>query len=162
MIGERNIVSAGARATGIAVMGSEVIALVYELRWMVALSLCLIFADFWLGLSESRMTGREIRKSKAFRRTANKVVDYICYIMVAGLLGRAIGEPMGFETIKVAAVVMMLACAWELDSIYGHICVLNGAEPDFSIHKWVVDWLKAKGRKITGNKKDYETDKEGQ
>ena len=85
---------------------------------------------------------------KALRRTFNKVVDYMCYLMIAGVLGMAIGEPMGLDHVKIAVVVMLLCCAWELDSVYGHICILNGAEKDFSVRKFIVSLLKRKHTEI--------------
>lgn len=144
MIGDKHIASATSRAIGIGLMAGEIEQLIFDLRWLIALSFALILADFWLGISESKAKKKEIRKSKAFRRTFNKLVDYICYLMVAGLLGKAIGEPMGMNALRVAAVVMLLTCAWELDSIYGHICVLNGAEKDFSVRRFIVGLFKRK------------------
>ena len=148
MLGDKHILANTSRAIGIGIMASELETLVYDLRWLIALSFALIIADFWLGISESKLIGKEIRKSKAWRRTLNKVVDYMCYLMVAGLLGKAIGEPMGLDALKVASVVMLLTCAWELDSIYGHICVLNGAEKDFSIRKFIIGIFKRKSEAI--------------
>lgn len=148
MIGDKHIASATSRAIGIGLMAGEIEQLIFDLRWLIALSFALIIADFWLGISESKAKKKEIRKSKAFRRTFNKVVDYICYLMVAGLLGKAIGEPLGVGSITTAAVTMLLACAWELDSIYGHICVLNGAEKDFSVRKFIIGIFKRKSQEI--------------
>lgn len=148
MIGDKHIASATSRAIGIGLMAGEIEQLIFDLRWLIALSFALIIADFWLGISESKAKKKEIRKSKAFRRTFNKLVDYICYLMVAGLLGKAIGEPMGMNAIRVASVVMLITCAWELDSIYGHICVLNGAEKDFSVRKFIVGIFKRKSQTI--------------
>lgn len=149
MIGDKHIASATSRAIGIGLMAGEIEQLIFDLRWLIALSFALIIADFWLGISESKAKKKEIRKSKAFRRTFNKLVDYICYLMVAGLLGKAIGEPMGMNALRVAAVVMLLTCAWELDSIYGHICVLNGAQKDFSIRKIIFGWFKRKSERLS-------------
>ena len=149
MLGDKHILANTSRAVGIGIMAAELETLVYDLRWLIALSFALIIADFWLGISESKLVGKEIRKSKAWRRTLNKVVDYMCYLMVAGLLGKAIGEPMGLDYLKVASIVMLLTCAWELDSIYGHICVLNGAEKDFSIRKFIVGLFKRKSEAIS-------------
>lgn len=148
MIGDKHIISNTSRAVGIGLMATEIEALIYDLRWLIALSFALIIADFWLGVSESRMVGKEIRRSKAWRRTFNKVVDYMCYLMVAGLFGKAIGEPMGMNVLRVASIVMLLTCAWELDSIYGHVCVLHGVEKDFSIRKFLVGLFKRKNEAI--------------
>lgn len=148
MIGDKHIISNTSRAVGIGLMAGEIEQLIFDLRWLIALSFALIIADFWLGISESKMVGKDIRRSKAWRRTLNKVVDYMCYLMVAGLLGKAIGEPMGMNALRVASVVMLLTCAWELDSIYGHICVLNGAEKDFSVRRFIVGLFKRKSQAI--------------
>lgn len=161
MIGEKHIISNTSRAVGIGLMATEIEALIYDLRWLIALSFALIIADFWLGISESKMVGKEIRKSKAWRRTLNKVVDYMCYLMVAGLLGKAIGEPMGMNALRVASVVMLLTCVWELDSIYGHICVLNGAEKDFSVRKFIVGIFKRKSQAINEAVDEAKIEQEG-
>ena len=147
MIGERSVINGMARATGIVVMSSEVVAIVYDMRWWVMASICLIIVDFWFGVSESKFSGKDIRKSKACRRTMNKVVDYLCYLMIAGVLGMAM-EPMGINPLKLATIVMILTSAWELDSIYGHVCVLHGVEKDFSIRKFLVGLFKRKNEAI--------------
>lgn len=67
MIGDKHIISNTSRAVGIGLMASEIEALIYDLRWLIALSFALIIADFWLGISESKMVGKDIRKSKAWR-----------------------------------------------------------------------------------------------
>lgn len=137
MIGEKNVLQNTARLAGVSIVSSEVMQLVFDMRWWVLASLVLIAADFWFGISEARMKGVEIRRSKASRRTANKFVDYLMYLIVAAFIGKAM-EPVGVEPIKLATVVMLLTSAWELDSIYSHICVLNGASKDFSIRKFII------------------------
>lgn len=137
-----------AKGTSLATFGGEVVELVWDLRWLIALAIILIIADFWYGISESRKREVSIRKSRAGRRTMNKFVDYICYLMVGGVLGMAIGEPLGVNHIAVAAVFMLLACIWEIDSIYGHICFLHGIEKKVSIKKLVLSLLKAKSKEV--------------
>lgn len=148
MIGDKHIASATSRAIGIGLMAGEIEQLIFDLRWLIALSFALIVADFWFGISESKQKKKKIRKSKAFRRTFNKLVDYICYLMVAGLIGKAIGEPLGVSSITTAAAMMLLACAWELDSIYGHICYIHGFKQDYSIRKLIYGWFKRKSEAI--------------
>ena len=57
------------------------------------------FIRFMFGLSASRLQKIEIRKSRAGRRTLNKIVDYICYVLLGAVLGKAIGEPYGMNPI---------------------------------------------------------------
>lgn len=148
MIGDKNMVMNATRMAWLGGMYAEVVSLVYDLRWLVLLSFILVFADLWFGIGESRKTGREIRRSKAQRRTANKIVDYLVVATMGGVLGKAIGEPLGIDYVKVAAVVMLLTCTWELDSIYGHICVLKGAKKDFSVRRFLIGLFKSRNEAV--------------
>ncbi len=157
---DKSIVTNTSRGVTLGLFGHEVLDLIYDLRWLVLLSIALIIADFWYGMSEARMKKEEVRWSKAWRRTANKVVDYICLVMVAGILGVAIGDPLGVGHVQVAAVVMLLCCIFELNSIYGHICVLHGMKQRLDLWKLLTGLVKAKseavGEAIEGAEKKEE------
>ena len=76
---------------------TECLQLLYDLRWMILLAFILIIADFWFGMNASKLKGIPIRKSRAGRRTFNKIIDYICYLLMGAVLGKAIGEPYGLD-----------------------------------------------------------------
>ena len=61
---------------------TECLQLLYDLRWMILLAFILIIADFWFGMNASKLKGIPIRKSRAGRRTFNKIIDYICYLIM--------------------------------------------------------------------------------
>ena len=124
--------------TGIIGFTAECYAIVFDLRWMILLALVLIIADFWFGISASKLQGIEIRKSRAGRRTLNKVIDYLCYIVLGAVIGKAIGEPYGLNPITVSITIMILCYCFEIDSIYNHICVLHGVQKRYSI--WSIIW----------------------
>lgn len=145
---DKSITTNTSRGIALGLFGQEVLTLIYDLRWLVLLSISLIIADFWYGMSEARMKKEVVRLSKAWRRTANKVVDYICLVLVAGILGVAIGEPLGVGHVQVAAVVMLLCIVFELNSIYGHICALNGVKPRMDIWRLLAGLLKAKSQAV--------------
>lgn len=111
----------------------EFMNLIYDLRWMILLALVLVIGDFWFGISESKYIGIKIRKSRAYRRTINKFIDYILYILIGALLGKAMGSPFGIDPIVIATITMILCYGFEIDSIYGHICVLHGIKNRISI-----------------------------
>lgn len=113
----------------------ECTQILYDLRWMIVLAIILILSDLWFGVSASRIQGIEIRKSRAGRRTLNKIVDYICYVLLGAVLGKAIGEPYGMDPIVVSITVMVLGYCFEVDSIYGHICEIHGIKKKYSILK---------------------------
>jgi hypothetical protein len=111
----------------------ECTQILYDLRWMIVLAIILILSDLWFGLSASRLHNIEIRKSRAGRRTLNKIVDYICYVLLGAVLGKAIGEPYGMNPIVVSITAMVLCYCFEIDSIYGHICEIHGIKKRYSI-----------------------------
>lgn len=119
-------------------MGLEFINLIYDLRWMILLAFVLVIGDFWFGISESKYVGTPIRKSRACRRTINKFIDYILYILMGAFLGKAFGSPFGFDPIIIASIVMILCYGFEIDSIYGHICVLHGIKNRISIWRILI------------------------
>lgn len=113
----------------------ECTQILYDLRWMILLAITLILSDLWFGISASKILKIEIRKSRAGRRTLNKLVDYICYILLGAVLGKAIGEPYGMNPIMVSITAMILCYCFEIDSIYGHICEIHGIKKRYSIWK---------------------------
>lgn len=113
----------------------ECTQILYDLRWMIVLAIILILSDLWFGVSASRIQGIEIRKSRAGRRTLNKIVDYICYVLLGAVLGKAISEPYGMDPIVVSITLMVLCYGFEVDSIYGHICEIHGIKKKYSIWK---------------------------
>ena len=121
-------------------IGSELIAVVYDLRYMVICSIALILADLWWGYSESQMRKEMAKdmgnatleekfkwhKSRALRRTANKTVDYLTYLVVGALIGLAITEPMDIcSHVWSAAIGLGIGCACEVASIIGHVAFVK-------------------------------------
>ena len=109
--------------------------LLYSMRWMITLALILILADLWFGVSASKHRGEKVRKSRAGRRTFNKVVDYLCYIFIGVTIGKAIAEPYGIDPIITAITAMLLCYGFEIDSIYGHILELHNIKMKYSFWK---------------------------
>lgn len=121
-------------------IGGELISVVYDLRYMVICSVALILADLWWGYSESQMRKAHAKekgnatleekfkwhKSRALRRTTNKVVDYLTYLVVGALIGLAITEPMDVcSHVVSAALGLGIGCACEIASIIGHVAYVK-------------------------------------
>ena len=143
----------GTKAVLWGTIGQELIGVVYDLRYMVICSIALILADMWWGHSESmkrlceaikigNVTLQEKfrwHKSRAVRRTCNKLVDYLTYLVVGALLGMAITEPMGIcDHIWTAALGLLIGGGCELASIIGHVAYVK-----FGIELKMVDAWKA-------------------
>ena len=127
----------------------ECTQILYNLRWMIILAIILILSDLWFGLSASR----------AGRRTLNKIVDYICYVLLGAVLGKAIGEPYGMNPIVVSITVMVICYCFEVDSIYGHICEIHGIKKRYSIWRILFKLLTLKFKDVGEAFKDMSEQK---
>lgn len=121
-------------------IGEELLRVAFELRYMIILSAIMILTDLWWGHRDSMkrymvaeaagdMVGMEKykwHKSRAIRRSANKVCDYLTYLLIGTFFGLALTEPMnGFSHIYTAAIGLGVGCLAELASIIGHYCYVK-------------------------------------
>lgn len=126
-------------------MGAEALTAVYDLRWMMVFIVWLILADFWFGVSASRKRGEAFCLARAGRRTCNKLVDYIAYLLSGAMLGLAVFEPLGIAGhIATAAAGLALGCVWEAESIVDHVCELHGVKRRFSLWRLLLRLLKSR------------------
>ncbi len=143
----------GAKGIMWGAIGAELTVVVYDLRFMVICAVVLIVADLWWGYSESSLRKSKAKeagdkcleekykwhKSRAGRRTANKVVDYITYLVVGALIGLGITEPMEIcSHVWCAAIGLGVGCVCELASIVGHIAYVK-----FGVEISIVDAWRA-------------------
>lgn len=137
-------VSKVAGLTTATVMADEALGALYDLRWMVALAVFLILADFWLGVNVSSIKGVEMRFSRAWRRTFAKFWEYLLYLLGGALLGLGLFEPLGFAGhTTTAAVCLLLGCSFELQSIIGHLYWLRtGRDVKFRVWTFGLSLLK--------------------
>lgn len=142
------------------VFGAECLSAVYDLRWMIILAVILIGTDFWWGVREldskrkkaTRAADKERYKfhfSQAGRRTLNKAVDYLTYLLVGCVAGLAITEPMGIAThTTTAAIGLGFGMLFELSSIVGHIAVVKGINIKLNLKKLIVAIIKHKSEEV--------------
>lgn len=65
-------------------------------------------------------------KSRAVRRTMNKMVDYVTFLVLGALIGVAITEPMEIcNHIWTAALGLGIGCGCEVASIIGHVAYVK-------------------------------------
>lgn len=131
----------------------EVGDILFELRWWILAAFGLILADLWFGIRVSRKKGLEIRRSSAGRRTFNKFIDYILYIVLGTTLAMSIGQPWGIKPTHIASCILALCYGFEIDSIYSHVCFLHGAKKKVSIFKviWMIITLRFRELRELGN-----------
>lgn len=126
-----------------AVLGSEALSVLFDLRWLLLLIVVLTVVDFWWGSKESMKRYDETRDvtykwrfSRAGRRTFNKIVDFLTYLLLGAALGMAIFEPLGICTHTAsAAIALAMGGIFDLSSIIGHICYVHNIDTKGGILK---------------------------
>lgn len=117
--------------------GNEALASIFDCRWLIVLCLIMMLADLWWAYSEhvyhivhskseEELKIHKWRKSRAIRRTAMKLVDYITLMVVGVVIGLAITEPLGLcDHVASAAIGGCIGVLSDLLSIIGHLCVVR-------------------------------------
>lgn len=104
-----------------------------QLLPFVLFALVLTFADLRYGLLAAKKRGENIRKSRAVRRTLNKMVDFICWIAITWCLGHTFTTALKIPilTILVLAIIYLV----ELSSVIDNYFEYKGITKKISITK---------------------------
>ena len=92
---------------------------------------------FILGIEAARHKGETIRKSRATRRSVNKLVDYICWILVAMSFGKVFGEPFGLPILPALVLLVVYGC--EINSCFNNYFEARGSKLRINIFKLFKD-----------------------
>lgn len=128
-MGERNTIAAMT-----ATLMSEFMDFVAPLKWFMLLALILILADLRFGIEAAKKRGEIIRLSRAGRRTINKMVDYLCWVLLAGAIGKAFAIP--FDMPILPAAVLLVIYGFEINSCYGNYFESRGKKIKINIFKF--------------------------
>lgn len=126
---ERNV-SGGMTAIFLA----ELLEFLYPLRWIGLLALIIILADLRFGTLAAKQRGEMVRFSRAIRRTGNKIVDYICWLLLASAFGLVFGEPFGFATLR--EIILFVIFGAELQSCFSNYFAYRGLNYKVDIFKF--------------------------
>ncbi|MFR9522968.1 MAG: hypothetical protein SNH94_00145 [Rikenellaceae bacterium] len=126
---ERNVVG-GVAAT----LLGNLYAFSSPLRWLLLLGAVLIIVDLRFGIQAARARGEAIRASRAIRRTINKAVDYICWVLLAGALGATFGESIRVTILP--ALVMLVIYGVETNSCFSNYFEARGTPMRIDVFKW--------------------------
>lgn len=102
--------------------------------WLMV-SLVLIVTDLRFGLQAAHVRGERIRSSRAVRRTINKFVDYICWVMIAWTMGVSFGKV--FDIPVLAALIMLVICLIEISSIFDNYFECHGMHLRFNTVRFI-------------------------
>ena len=126
---ERNVIS-GTTAT---IFSSFVDGWENLVIWLIV-AFVLILADLKFGVQASAKRGEKIRGSRVIRRTVNKMVDYVCWVSIAWVLGNSFGKV--FEIPLLVAIIMLIVCSIEVSSIFDNYFEYKGLRKHFNVWKF--------------------------
>ena len=105
------------------------------IRWFLLAAFALVLADLKFGIEAARHRGETIRKSRAIRRSANKIIDYLCWILVATSFGEAFGTPFGIPILPALVLLVVYGC--EINSCFNNYFEARGSKLRINIFKWL-------------------------
>ena len=140
-------------------MVDELQSMLWDMRWLIALCVVLIAVDLVFGIENANAYNEKIRRSRAIRRTANKFIDYMCWLLFAGVFARAFSGPFGLADTTITAGVMLVACVSEVDSIVQNYTEAHGKER-FSLMSFFLNLIKRKNKDVGGAIEDTLKEKE--
>lgn len=106
-----------------------------QMLWFLLLAIVLIIGDLRFGIAAAKKRGENIRPSRAVRRSLNKLVDYICWLSIATVVGINFGSVFGLPLLSV--IIMAVVCIIEMSSIIDNYLEYKGIKQKVNIIKLI-------------------------
>jgi len=106
-----------------------------QMLWFLILAVILILSDLRFGIAAARKRGEKIRPSRAMRRSLNKLVDYICWLSIATVVGVNFGNVFGLPLLSV--IIMAIVGIIELSSIIDNYLEYKGIKKKINVIKLI-------------------------
>ena len=103
--------------------------------WFLILAIILILGDLRFGIAAAKKRGERIRPSRAVRRSINKLVDYICWLSIATVVGINFGTV--FDVPLLSVIIMAIVCIIELSSIIDNYLEYKGIKQKVNLIKLI-------------------------
>lgn len=103
-------------------------------KWLLILALTLTLADLKFGIAAAKARKEDVKKSKAVRRTIDKITSYIIWVILAYAFGQAFALPFGVELLPMLMLVIIYGV--ELESIYVNYFASRGKNVKVNILKF--------------------------
>ena len=106
-----------------------------QMLWFLILAIILILGDLRFGIAAAKKRGERIRPSRAVRRSINKLVDYICWLSIATVVGINFGTV--FDVPLLSVIIMAIVCIIELSSIIDNYLEYKGIKQKVNLIKLI-------------------------
>lgn len=100
--------------------------------WLL-LGMVLVLVDLRYGVMAARVRGEEIRFSRAWRRTINKMIDYLCWVTVAELMSRTFAVSLGAPVVSMSMLFIIYGI--EISSCVNNYFEYKGIRKRFNFWK---------------------------
>ena len=137
-----------------------------QMLWFLILAIILILGDLRFGIAAAKKRGERIRPSRAVRRSINKLVDYICWLSIATVVGINFGTV--FDIPLLSVIIMAVVCIIEMSSIIDHYLENKGIKKKVNLIKLIahifrrpeVEEVLESTEQTEQNQEDHEQDSE--
>lgn len=106
-----------------------------QMLWFLILAVILILGDLRFGIAAAKKREEKIRPSRAVRRSLNKLVDYICWLSIATVVGVNFGSVFGLPLLSV--IIMAVVCIIEMSSIIDNYLEYKGIKKKVNVIKLI-------------------------
>ena len=93
-------------------------------KWLLVTAFFLTMADLKFGISAAKYRKEEVKRSRAVRRTLDKITNYCLWVILAYTFGEAFGKPFGIDLLPLAILIIIYGV--ELESIYVNFFAARG------------------------------------
>lgn len=125
---ERNIINGATTA-----MVAPLLDFYNNLIPFILLAIVLIIVDSRFGIAAARKRGETIRTSRKWRRAINKLVDYVCWVTLAGLFGQTFGSILGIPILS--GLFLLIVYGIEVTSCFNNYFEYKGIKKKVNIFK---------------------------
>lgn len=125
---ERNIIN-GATAA----MVAPLLDFYQKLVPFLLLAIVLIIVDSRFGIAAAKKRGETIRTSRKWRRAINKLVDYVCWVTLAGLFDQTFGTILGIPVLS--GLLLLIVYGVEISSCFNNYFEYKGIKKKVNIFK---------------------------
>lgn len=102
--------------------------------WLL-LGMVLVMVDLRFGLLAAKARREDIRPSRAWRRTLNKMVDYLCWVTLAEVCSRTFGMTLGAPVVSMAMLFIIYGI--ELNSCVNNYLEYKGIKKRWNFFRLV-------------------------
>ena len=103
-------------------------------KWLLALAFLLTMADLKFGISAAKYRNEIVKRSRAVRRTLDKITNYCLWIILAYTFGQAFGQPFGIDLLPL--IILLVIYGVELESIYVNYFAARGKKVKVNVFKF--------------------------